>query len=139
MSNRQTAKRILIPILSKKENNRLFVESIPEEAKEIFLLLTIDTELMPGQFGFAASDIAGGNALMQSLEEIFSAKNRRCIALEEWGKTERKILQIAQLKKIDEIYLVKQANQFYEQLVQEMNETLQIPVIEIALPAPAKK
>lgn len=139
MSKKKTEISVLLPILSKQETKKEFLDSIPAEAKDIFLLLVIDTELMVGQFGFAASDIATGNALMQELKTTLGKKGRKCTEMEEWGNTERKIMQIAQLKQVDKIFLVKQNNEFYMKLIKSLNEGLKIPIEEISLPEPEKK
>jgi hypothetical protein len=137
--NEKTEMRVLIPILSKQESNTFFLEKIPKEADEIFLLLVIDTGFMPGRFGFAASDIAAGNVLMQLMRKFFIRRRRKCFDIEEWGNTERKILQIIHLKKISMVLLVKQNNEFYRGLVGQIQEQSKAEIVEIELPKPEKK
>ncbi|MDD5148496.1 MAG: hypothetical protein PHH08_03455 [Candidatus ainarchaeum sp.] len=135
----KTGMRILIPILSKQESNAEFLEKIPNAAEEIFLLLVIDKGFMHGQFGFAASDIAAGNVLMQMLRKYFVKRRKKCFDIEEWGATENKIIQMAQLKLIDKIFLVKQNNLFYDELVEQLREKSGSEIVEIGLPKPLKK
>ncbi|MDD5163394.1 MAG: hypothetical protein PHD95_04260 [Candidatus ainarchaeum sp.] len=132
-------KRILMPILSKQEGNTGFLEQIPKEAEEIFLLLVIDTGFMPGMFGFAASDIAAGNVLMQLIRKFFVRRRKKCFDIEEWGNTERKILQTIHLKKIGTVFLVKQDNQFYRELVEQIRSESEAEIIEIELPRKEKE
>ncbi|HLD59308.1 MAG TPA: hypothetical protein VI977_06805 [archaeon] len=131
--------RVLVPLLSKHENNEFFLQNILDSAKEIVLLLVIDTQMMPGQFGFAASDIATGNALLQELKKFFVKKRRLCLEIEEWGNTESKILQTAQMKSVDRIFFAKQNNDFYFRLVSSIRSKTKIPIEEIKVPFPEKK
>jgi len=139
MSEKKQMQKILIPVLSKRESEKEFLEQLPENAKEIFLLLVIDTDTMLGKFGFAAGDIASGNALIQEIKKTLEKKGRKCIEAEEWGNTERKIMQLAQLKQADLIMLVKQENDFYKKLVKKITEETKIPTMEIVLSEKQKK
>lgn len=128
---RETA---LIPLVSKKENNLDFITNVCAKADEIILLLIVDTAAMPGQFGFAASDISHGNQLMEEIKEIAKKKRTICNDLIEWGETIPKICNFAQLRKIKKIFLVKQQNEFFKKLVKELKEKTdaEIEIVEIA-------
>ena len=43
--------KVLVPLLSKREAEPAFVETIASKAREIILLLVIDTNAMSGEFG----------------------------------------------------------------------------------------
>ena len=121
--------RVLVPLISKKEADEKFVERVATKAKEIILLLVVDTEAMSGQFGFAAGEIAQANALMQQVKNAVGRKRKTCEDIIEWGNTARKIEHLAQLRGVDKICLVKQDNQFFKKLLQDMRKKL--PKIEI--------
>ncbi len=127
--------KLLVPLLSKKEANPLFIEKISSKAKEIVLLLVIDTKGMAGDFGFATSEIAVGNTLMQKMKLALGKRKKECNDVIEWGDTETKIEHLAQLHQVKEICLVKQENHFYETLVKKLKENLKgIEIEEVALP-----
>jgi hypothetical protein len=121
--------RVLVPLLSKKEDSEEFVEMVTAKAKEIILLIVIDTAAMSGQFGFAAGEIAQANALMQKMKNAIGKKRKTCEDIIEWGDTATKIEHMAMLRQVDKIYLVKQDNQFSKKLLRELEEKL--PKVEI--------
>ncbi|MBN2067743.1 MAG: universal stress protein [Candidatus Diapherotrites archaeon] len=121
--------KVLVPVLSQKEASPEFIERLSSKAKEIIVLLVIDTKAMSGQFGFAAGEIAHANALMQQLKEAIGKKKKTCEDLMEWGDTFTKIEHTAMLKQADKIILVWQDNQFFKKLLKDLKEKL--PKIEI--------
>ena len=121
--------RVLVPLLSKKEDSEEFVERVTAKAKEIILLIVIDTAAMSGQFGFAAGEIAQANALMQKVKNAVGKKRKTCEDIIEWGDTATKIQHLAMLKEVDKIYLVRQDNQLSKKLLRELQEKL--PKLEI--------
>lgn len=121
--------RVLVPLLSKKEDSDEFVERVTAKAKEIILLIVIDTAAMSGQFGFAAGEIALANALMQKMKNAIGKKRKTCEDIIEWGNTATKIEHLAMLKEVDKIYLVRQDNQLSKKLLRELEERL--PKVEI--------
>ena len=127
--------KVLVPLLSKREAEPAFIEKVASKAKEITLLLVIDTNAMAGEFGFATNEIASGNALMQQVKTALGKKRKTCNDIIEWGDTATKIEHLAELHKVDKIYLVEQDNQFFQDLLKDMEEKLKKTQIErIVLP-----
>lgn len=127
--------KVLVPLLSKREAEPEFIEKIANKAKEITLLLVIDTNAMAGQFGFATNEIASGNALMQQAKTALGKKRKTCNDIIEWGDTATKIEHLAQLHQVDKIYVVKQDNKFFKDLLKNMKEKLgKTEIEEIELP-----
>ena len=114
--------KVLVPLVSKKEADPGFVARACSSGDELVLLLVVDTAAMPGQFGFAASEIAQGNALMQEIIRIAKGNGCSCNDIIEWGETEGKIIHFVQLLKIPKVILVKQDNPFFKKLVKELQE-----------------
>jgi hypothetical protein len=134
-SRQSNQEKVLVPLLSKRESNPLFIEKISSEAGGIVLLLVIDTKAMAGDFGFATGEIAVGNALMQKMKAALAKKKKECNDIIEWGDTSTKIEHLAQLHQVKKICLVKQGNHFYETLVKALKEKLEgVEVEETALP-----
>ena len=117
-------KRVLIPLLSKKEASKEFVKKIAGEKGEIILLLVIDTGAMSGGFGFAAHEIAQGNLLMQKTKILLEKHKKKCNDVIEWGNTESKIEHLAQLQQVNKILLVQQESPAFGKLLREMKEKL---------------
>ncbi len=113
---------VLIPLLSKQENNPEFLEKALENAFEANVLLVIDKDAMVGQFGFAASEIMQGNLLLEELKQKILEKKILCNDIMEWGNTEQKILQLALLKKSDKIAMVEQENKYFQDLLKKLKE-----------------
>ncbi len=127
--------KILVPLLSKRESEEEFVATVAPGAGEIILLLVIDTHAMVGGFGFAAGEIAVGNALMQKVKTAFGKKRKTCNDIIEWGDTANKIEHLAELNQVAKIFVVKQDNDFFKKLLKDMKEKLpEIEIQEIELP-----
>jgi len=131
---KKTGIKALVPLLSKRELAPAFIEAVASNAKEITLLLVIDTKGMAGEFGFATNEIAAGNHLMELVKTAFGRKRKTCDDIIEWGDTATKVGHFAQLHQVNKVFLVKQDNQFYKKLVKGLKEDLKgIEVIEVAL------
>lgn len=128
--------KVLIPLVSKKENNQEFLQKATEGAKEVVLLLVIDQRELVGQFGFAASEIMQGNALIEQIKKTLEEKGKRATEIEEWGKTETKIEHIALLQRVDKIALLEQENEYFKRLVKQLSKKLgnKIEIIKISQP-----
>lgn len=128
--------KVLVPLLSKREAHPIFIEAIASKAREVTILLVIDTHAMTGQFGFATNEIAAGNHLMELVKEAVGKKRKTCNDVIEWGDTATKIEHLAMLHSVDKIYLVWQDNQFFKKLLQDMQETLKgIEIETVKLPS----
>lgn len=121
--------KVLIPLVSRRENSEEFIERACSDDCELFLLLIVDTAAMPGQFGFAASDIAHGNELMEDMKSLAGSKCKHITDIIEWGDTIPKIMNFANLRKINKIFLVKQDNHFFKKLVKELKEKTSAEII----------
>ncbi len=126
-------KRTLIPLVSGKENDDYFIRRAGEGADELVLLLVVDTAAMPGGFGFAASEIGHGNALMEEIKETAKKHVRECKDIVEWGDTESKITHLIQLKEIKRVFLIKQDNEFFKNLVKAIgkNTNAEVELVEL--------
>ena len=120
--------RALIPLLSKKEDSEELIARACREADELIALLIVDTNAMPGQFGFAASDIGHGNSLMQEIKRIALEYGKECQDIIEWGETTSKIIHLVQLRNINKVFLLKQDNQLFKNLVKELEENTKAEV-----------
>lgn len=122
--------KVLIPLLSKQENDSEFIEKATEGAKQAIVLLIIDTEAMHGQFGFAATEIRQGNMLLEEIKKTLSEKKILYKDIVEWGSTITTIDHIARLNNADKVILQKQNNKFFRDLVKGLKEQgLEINII----------
>jgi len=127
--------KVLVPLLSKREAEPGFISVVADKAEEVILLLVIDTNAMAGGFGFATNEIAVGNALMQKAKIALEKRKTSCSDIMEWGETANKIEHLAMLHRVDRIYIVRQDNQFFKKLLQDMREKLKgIEIETIRLP-----
>lgn len=116
--------KVLIPLVSKKENNAQFLSEATEGAKEIILLLVIDKRELTGQFGFAASEIMQGTAMIEQIKNFLLTKGKHAKEITEWGETESKIEHIALLQKVDKIALLEQENEYFKGIVKLLSKKL---------------
>ncbi len=116
------SQKIMIPLLSKQENNEIFLSEAIGDANEIILLMVIDTHEMQEKFGFATTEIMQGNELVEQIKKTLTEKGVSCEDLVEWGETSQKIVNTAKLKKVDKVVLKKQENQLFEDLVKKLHK-----------------
>ena len=124
--------KVLIPLVSKMENDAEFLEQAITKAKEIILLLVIDTTAMKGEFGFAASEIMQGNNLMEETKHTIGLKRKTAKAITEWGPTVQKISNIARLQQVNKIAIKKSSvsRKLAHQLTEELKkEKIKIEVL----------
>ena len=114
--------KVLIPLLSRHENSPGFLEKAVDGASQVVLLLIVDTKGMPGQFGFATTEIRQGNILMEDLKAKLREKRKPFNDIIEWGDTLTKIDHIAKLNKVDKIIMQKQENKFFNDIVKELEK-----------------
>jgi hypothetical protein len=113
--------KVLIPLLSRNELNEEFLEKALKGAHEIVLLMVIDKEDSP-----KASDISSSTHFMDEVKKAVGKKRKRCEEFTEWGETPTKIKNTAILNKVDKIVLLKQENQYFENLVEKLSQEKEI-------------
>lgn len=127
---------VLIPLLSKKENNPDFLEKAIEGMKEIVLLLVVDTAAMPKEFGFSTMEISDGRKLMEEIKATIGKKRKKATDIIQWGDTFLKINNTAKLKKCKKIVTLKQDNQYYRELIARLKKQKGYKIEEIRISAP---
>ena len=120
--------KALLPIISKKENKKDFLDAALKKGDEAVLLLVIDKDAMAGMFGFATNEIKQGNDLIEELKTALKEKKVKTEEVVEWGNTGTKIENMAQLKKVDKIILVEQDNEYFKKLINELKQKINVPV-----------
>ena len=125
--------KVLIPLLSKRENDNGFLEKAAEKAKEIIVFLPVDTG-GAATSGFTMAEIAQGQKLMEEIKAKIGRKRKKCEGLLEWGGTVKNIDHIARLRGVETIALVRQDNEFFRVLLKELkkNRHYKVRVIEAA-------
>lgn len=109
--------KVLIPLLTRKELNEEFLDKAVKGANEVVLLMVIDKK-----DSLKASDISGATHFLEEVKKAIGKKRKKCEDLTEWGETTAKIKNTAILNKVDKISLLKQENQFFEELVEEIKK-----------------
>ena len=125
--------KVLIPLVSKKENNEEFLKKASEKASEIIVFLPVDTS-GSATSGFTMSEIAQGQKLMDEILARIGKMRKKSDGFLEWGDTVKNIDHVARLRGIETIALVKQDNDFFKQLVKELKKhrEYKVKVVEIA-------
>ena len=133
--------KVLIPLLSKLENNPVFLDRACEGAKEIIVLAVIDRSLMVGQFGFCASEMMAANDVMEEMRKAIGQKRKTCNDIVEWGDTLQKTVNIAKIHSVDKIFLARQDNKYFEEIAGGLERELgkkKIEIVEIREVQPEK-
>lgn len=115
--------KILLPILTKEENDAEFLEMATGNASDVVLMIVVDTKDMPNwQFGFAASEIMQGTEFMEELKKKIAKKKKDVKTVTEWGNTAAKICNVAGLNDVDLVILKRSSNQYWRRLVDEIEK-----------------
>jgi len=113
--------KVLIPLLSKLENDDEFLKKASEKAKEVIVFLPVDTS-GAATSGFTMSEIAQGQRLMEEIKAKIGRMRKKCEGILEWGSTAKNIDHIARLRGIETIALVKQDNEFFHETVKSLKK-----------------
>ena len=120
---------VLLPILSDKENEDEFLEAALKGAKEVILLIVVDSDTND-EFGFATSHIQTARTILEEVKITVGKKRKKSEEILEWGNTVGKIINIALLRKVDKVVLKAQENQYFEELVKKLKkENIEVEVI----------
>lgn len=115
--------KVLIPLLSKHEKNEEFLDKAVKGAHEVVLLIVIDTD---EKSKLRASDISSSTHFLEEVKKLVGKKRKTCEDLTEWGETAKKIKNTAILNKVDRISILKQENQWFEEIIKELREEKEI-------------
>ena len=122
---------ILVPLLSGKEDNPEFIKAITANGKKIILLQIVDKEFLT-KTSTAMGEVMQNQALLTKVKKSIQAKKKKVEEITEWGTTIKKILSIAILQKVDKVFLVKQDNQFFGDILKAMKkEKIPYEIIEV--------
>jgi hypothetical protein len=110
--------KVVIPFLSKKETDADFLAQATRQAKEVILVLPIDSQNI--SLGFAASDILTGEELMEDAKKKIGFMRKKCDAVIEWGDTFHRIDHLAKLRNAERIILVQQDNKAFRDLLEKL-------------------
>ena len=124
--------KVLIPLLSKRENSEEFLKKACEKAKEVIVFLPVDTA-GKATSGFTMAEIAQGQKLAEEIALRVGRMRKKAESLLEWGDTLKNIDHIARLRGIERIALLKEENEFFKQLVKELKKKrgYKVRVIEL--------
>ncbi len=121
--------KILIPVLSEKEDDPEFLEKASKGATDVILLVVVDPSPKE-RFGFAAGFLQKARGIMDNAKKLLGQKRKSVEDIVEWGDTQSKIINIALLRKVDKIVFYKQHNQYFNELVNRLiKEKIETEVI----------
>jgi uncharacterized membrane-anchored protein YjiN (DUF445 family) len=113
--------KVLVPLLTGKEKEHLFVEAFTSKVDEVILLQIIDKDFM-NKTASAIGEMRQSRAVMEEVKKIVGQKKKKYSEATEWGSTIQKILSLAVLQKVDKVYLVNQKNQFFGDILKELKK-----------------
>ncbi len=129
--------KVLIPLLSKYELNEDFLDKAVKGSSEVILLMVIDAEKGSS---LKASDISSSTHFMEEVKKAIGKKRKSCEEFTEWGEPAKKIKNTAIINKADKIALLKQENQWFEKILEELKKEKEIKnrlhVIEVDFQKP---
>lgn len=122
---------ILVPLLSGKEDNPEFINAITAKGKKIILLQIVDKEFL-SKTSTAMGEVMQNHTLLTKVKKLIQSKKKNVEEVTEWGLTIKKILSIAILQKVDKVFLIKQNNQFFGDILKAMDkQKVSYEIIEI--------
>jgi len=128
--------KLLIPLLSKKENDALFLGEALKGIKQVILLLIIDTNNNSKTFGFTAMEISQGSTLMEDIAKKVGLKKKKCDTILQWGDTFTIIDHIAKLKRCNFIKIIKQEDENFKNLFEKLKKQRAYKISLFEFPVP---
>jgi len=125
-----------VPLLTGREKEPAFLEKIVS-ADEVILLQVVDKDFF-SRTGSAMGEVRQFRLVNDEIKKFLKQKKKKCAELTEWGSTISKIISIALIHKADKIFLVKQKNQFFGDVLKELNKN-KLMVEEVELPLELKE
>ncbi len=123
--------KILVPILTGRENEPAFIDAVCSKVDEVILLQIVDKDFHP-KAGSAIGEVRQFRIVLDALKKEIGAKRKKYDELTEWGSTIPKIVSIALIRKADKVVLVKQDIQFFEDILKELKKNkVQFEVIDL--------
>jgi hypothetical protein len=131
--------RVLVPLLTGKEKERSFLDSVTASCDEVILLQVVDKEFF-SRAGSAIGEVRQFRIINDEIKKFLKQKKKKCAELTEWGTTVSKIVSISLIHKVDKIFLVKQRTQFFEDVLKELKKNkIDVEVVEVQQEEPEKK
>lgn len=131
--------KVLVPIISGKESDSFFINSVSKVASEVILLQIVDKQFLP-QTGAAIGEVRQLRLVLDEIKKSFSLKKKKLVEVTEWGVTIPKIISIALLQKVDLVFLVKQDTHFFKEIVSELKKKrIKFELIELPVEVIEKK
>lgn len=131
--------KILVPLLSGRENDKLFIDSFGKDVKEVVILQIVDKQFLP-KAGSAMAEVRQFRIVADSLKKAIGAKKKKFFEMTEWGVTIPKIISTALFQKVDKVLLVKQSNQFFDEVTSALKKNkINFELIELPIIEPVKK
>jgi len=96
---------ILVPVLTEKESDFDFVESLKSNEK-IVLLFVVDESLKEVPAGFVGSRIKSAELIIEKIKNLLPS-NITVKDYVEWGSWHEKIENIAKLEEIDKVVMIQ--------------------------------
>ncbi len=128
--------KILVPLLSGRENDKLFVDAVTKDVNEVVILQIIDKQFLP-KAGSAMAEVRQFRIVADELRKAIGAKRKKFFEMSEWGITIPKIISTAKFQKVDKVFLVKQTTQFFAEITDALSdnkikyELVELPVVEV--------
>jgi len=131
--------KILVPLLSGRENDKVFIDALGKQAKEVVILQIVDKQFLP-QAGSAMAEVRQFRIVADDLRKAIGAKRKKFFEMTEWGVTVPKIISTAMFQKVDKVFLVKQSNQFFDEVLVALKKNkINFELIELPIIEPVKK
>jgi hypothetical protein len=113
--------KVLIPLISGKEDDDEFINTLCKGNEDIILLQIIDRDFMK-KTSTAMGEVMHFSSLMINARKKIGKKRKKCTEITEWGSTIQKILSIAFIQKVDKVIFVEQTHKFFEDILHELKK-----------------
>ncbi|MFA6268811.1 MAG: hypothetical protein WCW13_05310 [archaeon] len=124
--------KVLVPLLTGKEKDSAFIELFSSKVDEVILLQITDKDFK-SKTASAIGELRYLRAALEEIKKVIGKKKKKCVEISEWGSTIQKLIGISILQKVDKVFLVKQNNQFFEDILKELKKNkIPFEVVEVS-------
>src|SRR3989338_6160117 len=116
--------KILIPILSKEEENQEFLDEATQKVDVIFLLLVMDTDVSLSRLGYTTKEMWSASKKLEHVKSAIGKKRKTVNEFTVWGPTIEKIINSAIIHQVDRVVLKRSDEKEFKKLEDSLRKGL---------------
>jgi hypothetical protein len=116
---------ILLPVLTGKENDKLFLQRVTKDTSRAVVVYIIDSDrTSETTFGDFTTEVQKGETLLDEIESVLTKRKIATKLYSEWGATMDKLDNIARVEQVDAIVVMDDHRKETQNFIKKMKRKL---------------